>query len=384
MDFSLIAYGVSVYAGVLALTTYAYFGLWEIQADAVPPYLADQGYTPKIFVNHVIDQIDDIRAETASESQTEVVKSGNVTPAEEVASYFGVRELIRAGQEGFGLAPPRIELEVIQRDNTAHWRVRGNHALYGPTMRSGEMDVESTEQLFETLAHNTIAFLSPFEGAAHDLVADSRIGDYSDTIATTSALLRGCATEPTFICSRANIRIGHTIRGLANLNSGDIRAAFEDLQTANEISGKDAVATAFLGDVLRRLDQQEAARKRYDEAVALDSDVGEEFVRFARAFANAGNHQLALERFETAERLSVEDPEFLASWAESLVVIGKSEDALAKYLQAENLDTETDLYAEKIEELHQKIGEIERSKSTAPVSGSDASPAPAGGGAATE
>lgn len=380
MDFSLIAYGFSVYAGVLALTTYAYFGLWEIEADAIPPYLADQGYTPKIFVNHVIDQIDDIRLETASQSQTEVVTSGKVTAAEEVASYFGVTELIRAGQETFGLAPPQIELEVIQRDKTAFWRVRGNHALYGPTVRSGKLDTESTEQLFETLAHNAISFLSPFEGAAHDLVADSRVGDYSETIATTSALLRGCANEPTFICTQANIRVGHTIRGLANLNAGDVRAAFEDLQTANEISGKNAVATAFLGDVLLRLEQEEAARKRYEEALSLDSDVGEEFVKFARGFAKAGNHPLAIERFETAERLNVEDPEFLASWAESLVVLGESKEALAKYLQAENLDTETDLYSEKIQELQQKVSEIENSTSTPPAT----APAPAGGGTATE
>ncbi|WP_420566425.1 tetratricopeptide repeat protein [Thalassobaculum sp.] len=380
MDFSLIAYGFSVYAGVLALTTYAYFGLWEIEADAIPPYLADQGYTPKIFVNHVIDQIDDIRLETASQSQTEVVTSGKVTAAEEVASYFGVTELIRAGQETFGLAPPQIELEVIQRDKTAFWRVRGNHALYGPTVRSGKLDTESTEQLFETLAHNAISFLSPFEGAAHDLVADSRVGDYSETIATTSALLRGCANQPTFICTQANIRVGHTIRGLANLNAGDVRAAFEDLQTANEISGKNAVATAFLGDVLLRLEQEEAARKRYEEALSLDSDVGEEFVKFARGLAKAGNHPLAIERFETAERLNVEDPEFLASWAESLVVLGESKEALAKYLQAENLDTETDLYSEKIQELQQKVSEIENSTSTPPAT----APAPAGGGTATE
>lgn len=380
MDFSLIAYGISVYAGVLALSTYAYFGLWEIQAEAIPPYLADQGYTPKIFVNHVIDQIDDIRLETASESQAEVVKTGKVTPAEEVASYFGVTELIRAGQESFGLAPPRIELEVIQREKTAYWRVRGNHALYGPTMRSGEMSIEETDQLFETLAHNTISFLSPFEGAAHDLVADSRLGDYSETIATTSALLRGCSTAPTFICTRPNIRVAHTIRGLANLNSGDIRAAFDDLQTANEISGKDAVATAFMGDAMRRLDQEEAARKRYEEALALDDAVGEKFVGFARGLAKAGNVQLAVERFETASRLNVKDAEFLAKWGESLEVMGEYQEALAKYLQAENLDTETELFAEKIQDLQQKIGEIEKSKTTPPA---PAAPPPAGG-AATE
>jgi hypothetical protein len=366
MDFSLIAYGVSVYAGVLALTTYAYFGTWEIQTQALPPYLEDQGYTPRIFVNQVVDQVDQIRRETASQSQADVVKSGQITPAEEVASFFGVSELIRAGQATFGLAPPTIEIEVVQRDEMAHWRVRGNHALYGPTMRAGEIGTSETDQLFETVAHHAISFLSPFEGAAHDLVADSRVGDYSETIATTSALLRACSTDPTYICTQENIRVGHTLRGLANLNSGDIRAAFEDLQTANEISGKDAVATAFLGDVLLHLDQEDAARKRYDEALALDSGVGGQFVEFAQGLAEAGNHTLANERFETAARLNVEDPKFLAAWAESLIAIGESQEALAKYLQAENLDPETELYSEKIEELRKAVDEIEKSKAPAP------------------
>ncbi|WPZ34122.1 hypothetical protein T8K17_23180 [Thalassobaculum sp. OXR-137] len=361
MDFSLIAYGVSVYAGILALSTYAYFGLWEIEADAMPPYLADQGYTTKIFVNHVIDRIETIRLETASQSQAEVVTSGKVTPAEEVASYFGVNELIRAGQASFGLAPPRIELEVIQRDKTAHWRVRGTHALFGPTVETGKLDLESTEQLFESLAHHTISFLSPFEGAAYDLVADSRLGDYSQTIATTSALLRGCADEPTFVCTPSNIRVGHTIRGLANLNSGDIRAAFEDLQKANELYGKDAVATAFLGDGLRRLGEDEGARKRYDEALALDSEVGKQFAEFADGLAAAGNYPLAVERYETASMLDMETPEFMASWGDALIATGDNRAGLAKYLQAENLDTETDLFSEKIDSIKETLGELEKS-----------------------
>ena len=385
MDFTLIAYGVSVYVGVLALTTFAYFGTWEIQTQSLPPYLVDQGYTPRIFVNQVVDQIDQIRLETASDSQTAVVKSGQITPAEEVASYFGVSELIRAGQASFGLAPPTIEVELTQRDDTAYWRLRGTHALNGPSVRSGEISTSETDQLFETVAHNAISFLSPFEGAAHDLIADSRVGDYSETIATTSALLRGCKAKPTVICTRANIRVGHTIRGLANLNSGDIRAAFEDLQTANEIDGKDAVATAFLGDVLRRLDQEEAARKRYDEALALNGEVGQTFVGFARGLAEAGNNPLALERYETAARLNVETPEFLADWAESLIAVGESKEALAKYLQAENLDTEADLYAEKIEELKKAVGEIEASKSPVPPLAPAPETAPAtGGGTTTE
>ncbi|MDF1794780.1 MAG: tetratricopeptide repeat protein [Thalassobaculaceae bacterium] len=367
MDFTLIAYGVSVYVGVLALTTVAYFGTWELQAHSVPPYLADQGYTPKIFINQVIDEIDQIRRETASESQTDVLESGRVTPADEVASYFGVASLIRAGQSSFGLAPPTIEIEVIQRDKTAYWRIRGTHALDGPSVKSGELSTESTDQLFETVAHNSISFLSPFEGAAHDLVADSRIGDYTKTIATTSALLRGCETRPTAVCSQANVRVGHTIRGLANLNSGDIRAAFEDLQSANKIGGKNAVATAFLGDVLRHLDQEDGARERYQEALALDDEVGQEFVNFAKGLAEAGNYPLAIERYETAAMLNVESPDFLASWADSLVAIGDSKAALAKYLQAENLDTETELYAEKIEEIRKTVSEVEATKKSDPT-----------------
>lgn len=372
MDFSLIAYGFSVYAGVLALTTYAYFGLWEIEADAIPPYLADQGYTPKIFVNQVVDQIDRIRRETATQSQTNVLKGGQATVAGEVASYFGLAGLIRAGQSTLGLEPPRIDIEIVQRDDTAFWRLRGDHALYGPTVRTGDLRIDATDQLFETVAHATIAFMSPFEAAAYDLIADSRVGEYSRTIDATSALLRDCSATVSPICTEANVSLAHTVRGLAHVSAGDVRAAFEDLQEANEAAGGDPVVTVFLGDVVRGLGDEDGARRLYEEAVALDSAVGDRFVRFARGYAEAGNHLLANQRFETAAMLGVDDPEFLAAWGDSLIAVGEFQSALAKYLQAENRDTASDLYGERIDEIREMIDEIEASKT--PPAGSDATP----------
>lgn len=367
MDFTLIAYGMSMYLGVLALTTIAYLGTWEIHAQALPPFLVDQGYTTEIFVNQMIDEIGQIRRETASQSQTDFLISGQATPVAEVASFFGVAGLIRAGQSVIGVAPPTIEIEITERDGIIYWRLRGPHALGSQVVETGEARLENAEGLLKTVAHQAISMLSPFEAAAYDLILDSRVGTYSETISMTSGLLRECSALPAAICTAQNLKTGHMIRGLAYLNSGNFQAAFDDLQIVSEEGSKDALGTAFLGDVVLALGDDAGALERYAAARALDESVAERFVGFAHGLAEAGNHPLALKRFETAQALGANTAEFLASWADSLVALGELEPALSKYLQAENVDTETELFAERVEEIRKMIADVDTSKTTPPI-----------------
>jgi len=362
MDPTVIAYGMSIYLGVLALTTFSDYGTWEIKTEALPPYLTDQGYTPAIFVNQVVDQIGLIRTETASQTQAEVLEGRAVKPVDEIASYFGVSGIIRAGQSSIGLAPPQIEVEILQRNDTTYWRMRGLHAVDGPLVETGTLRTDDPEQLIETIAHNAIAFSSPFEAAAHDLIADSRVGEYEKTIENTSDLLQACDGSRKAACSRSNIRAGYMIRGLAYLNQGKMLDALEDLRTANRTGHKDAVVTAFLGDVQRKLKNDQAAEARYVEALSLNAAVGDRFVRFGRGLAAAGNHPLAVERFETAARLDATTPVMLSSWSESLVSTGDFEAALEKLKEAEKLAEKPDLYGDRMAEIQEMIDGLEESR----------------------
>src|SRR3546814_6468551 len=62
-----------------------------------------------------------IQVEVASLQEARVVvQDQRVQPVGEVASYFGVVELLRAAEAVFGLDPTAIEIEITQHDDVAH------------------------------------------------------------------------------------------------------------------------------------------------------------------------------------------------------------------------------------------------------------------------
>jgi hypothetical protein len=195
MDFSLVAYTASAFAALMTFSTVTYFGTWELQTQSVPPYLAKQGYTPAIFVNQVNDAVVGIRREMVAQSQTEIVTSGKVSPAGELASFFGIASLIRATQHSFGLTPPKIEIEVIERGQEAHWRLRGPHAVRGWTVERGQVPIEDAELLIRQVAYGTLGYVSPFEALSYDLIQDSWAGDYAKSIARATSLLSECEKQ---------------------------------------------------------------------------------------------------------------------------------------------------------------------------------------------
>lgn len=276
---------------------------WEIRTQTVPPFLADQGYTPRIFVNRVADAEHRTRRETASRIETKIIVGGQVTPVGELASYFGVYERIKASQHSLGIGPsasgPRIEIEVLRGPETAWSLLRGPHAVRGWTIETGEAPIERTEALIGEIAFATLGYIAPFEALAYDLVQDSWVRDYDKTIARASGLLsaREVAAEqrwtltdwvvpsclsrrtkstssgwetngsvPAGGCTEDNNRLGRVLRGVANLNAQAFGQAFEDLRAANAMGSPNALATAFLGDALLELGNGDAAQERYDEA----------------------------------------------------------------------------------------------------------------------
>lgn len=396
MDLTVVAYTASAFGTLLALSTVAFLGTWEIQAQTVPPFLADQGYTPRIFVNRVADAVHRIRRETSSRIETEIIVGSQVTPVGELASYFGVYELIKASQHSLGIGPPRIEIEVLQGSESASWLLRGPHAVHGWTIQTGDAPMERPDALIDEIAFATLGYIAPFEALAYDLVQDSWVGDYDKTIARASGLLSACeaAAEqrwtiadwvvPTWLsgrnrdtsadweasnsvtaggCTEDSIRLGLVLRGLANLNAQSFGQAFDDLRAANTMGAPNALATAFLGDALLELGNGDAAQTRYDEARDIDPAIAGRFHGFGRGLAEGGNHLLANRRYATAARLGAEGAAFLADWGDALFAVGEFGAALAKYQQAEARNKETEVYADRIEKAQKAFAEKEDEKS---------------------
>lgn len=383
MDLSLVAYSLTAFAALMVFSAVTVVGTWETHAQSLPPFLTDQGYTPQVFVNQVTDSFNRIRKELATHTHTNVVVGGTLTPASEIASAFGLGAALRATKETFGVSPPRIEIEIVERDGVAHWRLRGEHAVRGFLVQRGERPLTDTDGLIDEIAYNTVGFVSPFEAIAYDLVHESWSEGSEETVDRASDLLAECDTSTHWSeheqheehglwafatswrspsswsrdsgCSPANIRLGLVLRGLAYLEAGRHDQALHDLENANEMGEADPIALAFLGDVHAAAGDMATAEHVYGQAATLSPHVAHAFHEFAHGLASAGNHHRAIKRFATASRLGATDTVFLVDWGDSLHVVGEHEAALEKFFEADARETAINAYRVRIEKTQAAI-----------------------------
>lgn len=374
MDVSLIAYTASVVATLLAISSYSHWGVVEVHAYSIPPRLEEQGYTPRILTNQIVDAMRRIQLEVASLDETEVVVQGHVQPIVDVASYFGIFELLRASETMLGLDPNRVEFEVTQNGGMAHWRVRGDHAVRGFQVRQGDLPLDDPEALIDHLGLQVTSYVSPFEALAYHFIQDSAASEYDATISEASTLLLDCQRRRAWACTDAGIKNAYLLRGMAYLYSERFARAFDDFDSANKIGTQTALGLAFLGDAYAALGHEDAAQQQYAEARQVDSTIGERIYELARGYAQSGNHRLADRRYTTASDLGIGSEPFLLDWGDTLFALGWHEAALARYRQAEAIDPETDLYAERIDRSRKAL-----EAATAPAADKPAEPVPADG-----
>lgn len=365
MDLTLIAYTASVFATLLAMSSYTHWGVAEVHAYTIPPYLEERGYSPQIVANQVVDAMRRIQVEVASLKEANVVVQGQrVQPVGEVASYFGIVELLRAAETVMGLDPTTIEIEITQHGEVAHWRTRGDHAVRGFQVRQGDMPLAEPEALIDHLGLQVMGYVSPFEALSYNFLLDSSIGTYDRTVELASSLLVDCKRHWAWTCTDANIKNAYLLRGMAFLYSDRSARAFDDFDAANKIGTASALGVAFYGDAFAALGQEEAAKRQYDRAKQLDSSIGERFYEYAKGYAIGDNHRLADRRFTTAAQLGLDSEAFLVDWADTLSALGWHAAALEKYRSAEALNTETDLYSDRIDRT---LKAIDDSKGPAPA-----------------
>ncbi len=366
MDLTLIGYTASLFATLLALSSYMHWGVAEVHTYSIPPYFEERGYTTRIVANQVVDSMRRIQVEVASLNEVKVVVQGQAQPIGEVASYFGIVELIRATEGVFGLDPRVVAIEITQHDDVAHWRTRGDHVVLGYQIRQGDIPLADTEKLIDHLGLQVIGYVSPFEALAYVFIQDSASGDYDTTVSFASDLIRDCELNRAWVCTADNIKHAQLLRGMAYLYSDRSQRAFDDFEAASKIGAPTALGLAFYGDAYAALDLKEEAERRYQQSVELDSKIGERFYELAQGYASGGNHRLAERRFRTAAALGLESEVFLVAWGDNLHALGIHQEALARYRQAEALDLETELYVDRIDRSLKALGEA---PSTAPSGG---------------
>lgn len=371
MDFTLVAYTASVFAALLAMNTYQDWGVAEVHAYTVPPFLQERGYTPQIVANQVVDAMHRIQLQVASLDEAEVLVQGQVQPVGQLASYFGFVDLLRATEATFGLGPTAVEIEITQQDEVARWRIRGDHAVRGRLVRQGVLPIAKPDELIDQLGRQVIGFVSPFEALAYQFIEDTAVNKYDATITVASSLLLDCQRRWAWACTDGNLKNAYLLRGMAYLNAEQTARAFDDFDSANKIGTQSALVLAFYGDAYAALGQEAAAKRQYQRAEQLDSRIGDRFYQLARGYAQSGNQELAGRRYATAAELGLKSEAFLVDWGDSLYALGLYDAALERYRRAEAVDVETDLYAERIDKA---LKAHEASKNAQP--GQPAAPAP--------
>lgn len=378
MDFTLIGYTASLFATLLAMSSYTHWGVVEVHAYTIPPYLQERGYSAQIVANQVVDSMRKIQLEVASQNETEVVVQGQrVQPVGEVASYFGIVELLRAAEGFLGLEPHVVEIEITQHDEVAHWRTRGDDAVRGYVVRQGDVPLSDPDALINHLGLQVIGYVSPFEALSYNFILDSSINKYDNTVEIASSLLVDCKRLRAWTCTDANIKNAYLLRGMAFLYSDRSKQAFDDFDAANRIGAASALGVAYYGDAFAALGQEEAANRQYERARKLDPQIGERFYQYARGYAVGRNFRLADRRFTTAADLGMDTETFLVDWGDTLFALGWHDAALEKYRSAEAVNTETDLYADRIDRTLKAIEDAKNTPATAPAQPAPAQPAPA-------
>jgi tetratricopeptide (TPR) repeat protein len=366
MDLTLVAYTISVFAALLAVTTYSHWGVAEVHTYTIPPYLDERGYNELIVSNQVVDAMHRIRIEVTSLTEATVVVQGQAEPIGDVASYFGVIDLLKAAEGLFGLNPRLIALEITQNEDNAHWRFRGDHVVHGFLIRQGDVSLKDLDALIDFLGLQVIEYVSPFEALAFHFIQDSENNDYDATIQAASALLLDCKKLNAWVCTATNLNSAYLLRGMAHLYSGHVQRAFDDFATAKKIGGESALDLAFYADAFAALGDVDSAKAQYLRAKALNPKIGEQFLAVAEGYAQAGNHRLAERRYTTAAELGLLSEALMLGWGDSLFALGSYDTALKKYELAQAADPNPGFYNDRIDRTRKAIDENNVSVSKTP------------------
>lgn len=372
MDFSLITYSVSLFLALFTISSVTEIGTLELQTENVPPALADRGYTQTIVTNQTIDSLRHMLAAIAAHAETEVRNPREVTPISSVAAYFGLRDLVLASQATLGLAPPKVQVEILQDGKSLEWRVRGVHAVTGHRMTKGTVPISDVDPLIEHLALETLDRIEPFDALVYKFLQDAWVNDFEKSTGAATKLLEDCQRYQAAVCTQDNLRRVYVVRGLAQLYGGGVDDAFEDLDVASRMGKPSALVLAFLGDAWQSLGDESVATRMYNRAVEVNPKIALRFYGYARGFQNGGHYHMAQRRFDTASRLGMDHPQFFADWGEVLYELGDFQQALEKFEIAVRESPYNQIFAEDVEKVREAIAQLEATRANSDTESDDA------------
>ena len=337
----------------------------SIEPITAPKKLEDRGYTSRVVVQQLIDNIQEVRerAGTATTSLTlgvpvesnsstgttsltrGVPMEGNWSRADFVLPAVGVS--IRATaiylRELFGLPVPVVRGRLLETESgnqvSLHLQLKGKEVadVLGGTQKT------AIDQLFQEGAHQLLKATEPYTLALYYYALAS---DYNRASAEYGTYRSKIDDLLSFILSK-RVDTENTIRalnlqGILLSEDKEFDTATEKYEESAELNPNDARIYHNWGIALAQNGDYTGAIEKYEQAAELNPNDARIYYSWGVALARKDDYAGAIEKYEQAAELNPNDAWIYHNWGVALANTGDHAGAAEKYEQAVKIKSDND------------------------------------------
>ena len=315
---------------------------------AVPAFVTgNSGYSPKVIINHIVDEMHDIERQARSGARAREIKlQGSKTPLMVIADYVKVTPLIRVAQDSVGITPFTFRGEIVAHDKDLELVLRGHDSDQRSEYISIKAPATQLPSLIKKTAYEAMRVIDPYILAAYQFKRDFRTRDFTETV---SIINRQLSTD-----DDRYYKWMYNLWGIVLYQQAARAGAIEKFQAALEIDPDFVSPMLNWGVVLARQGDNVQAIEKFKKVVQNRSGRSPAATK-AAAYSEWG-FSLALmgrpdEAFAKFRQAQMTDPNFAdvySSWAEVLSALGRSEEAAQMSSQALKLAPQEVVYTENL------------------------------------
>lgn len=283
--------------------------VWQIEAITVPPEWEQRGFSSRVFVNLMLDEIERIRIDgQAEESDVRLARESSIPDLEIPGSGLSTQAVLRYLRSLLGRQSTSVTGEVVleERDAVMTIRVKGRREKARPAETLRHVKSEPME-LIRLGAAFVVRQTDPCL-LASAYASRNQITESLDTV--QHCLLEDSAERQSW---------GHNLLGLILLDERNDRSgAVENFKKAIELDPKNAGPVVNLGWLQLREKNYTAAAPYFEKALELDPRAWPAYLNLSYILAEQGRHDDAIEKLKKAIEIDGRNPVLYLAWGNIL------------------------------------------------------------------
>jgi tetratricopeptide (TPR) repeat protein len=348
MDLGLLTVPLTMAAMAFGFVVVADNQTVVIDQIAVPGFVSgNTGFTPKVIINHLVDEMHEIEREARSGARARAIQlQGDKNALMVIADFVKVTPLIRVAQETVGLIPFTFRGEIVARDKELEMVLRGHDADRRSEYIVTRAPSDQLPLLIKKTAYEAMRAIDPYILAAYQFKKDFLTRDFTPTVAIISRQLESEDDQ--------YHKWMYNLWGMILYQQADRAGAVEKFRAALAYDPSFASPMLNWGVVLARQGNNKEAIEKFQAVVGNRSGRVPAATR-AAAYSEWG-FSLALmgrteEAFAKFRQAGAADPGFAdvySSWAEVLSALGRSDEATQMTGRALKLAPQEVVYTENL------------------------------------